>query len=79
MNDLSGQESMRGQIATKTTYTLEEIISSNKPNMLDISGTSLSGLNLILPVCRTPPTTGPTTPPNRWKMVAAKADWSNYN
>ena len=41
MNDLSGQESMRGQIPTKTTSVLEEIISSDRPNMLDISGDSL--------------------------------------
>jgi len=39
MNDLSGQESMRGQITPKTT--LEKIISSDKPNMLDIAGTEL--------------------------------------
>ena len=35
MNDLSGQESMRGQITPKTT--LEKIISSNRPTMADIA------------------------------------------
>jgi hypothetical protein len=39
MNDLSGQESMRGQITPTTT--LEKIIASDKPNMLDIAGDSL--------------------------------------
>ena len=39
MNDLSGQESMRGQITPTTT--LEKIIASDKPNMLDIAGTEL--------------------------------------
>ena len=40
MNDLSGQESMRGQIPPKTT--LEKIISSDKPNMKDIAGEDLA-------------------------------------
>jgi len=40
MNDLSGQESMRGQITPKTT--LEKIISSDRPyNMRDIAGEEL--------------------------------------
>ena len=39
MNDLSGQESMRDQITPTTT--LEKIIASDKPNMLDIAGDSL--------------------------------------
>ena len=42
MNDLSGQESMRGQIPTKTTSTLEKLISSDKPNIRDIAGDDLA-------------------------------------